>query len=171
MGRIGGHCNMTNMDEGALLFMAQALSLHTMVDVGCGPGGMVDFANAIGIVSVGIDGDPVVFPNILHNFDTGPLELPKFDLAWSVEFLEHIEEQYLDNVFSVFKQCRFVFCTHNPKPGPWHFNCQPNEYWIDVFHGRGFRYNPDMTEVIKLHSTMDREFVQDTGSFFVNEQR
>jgi SAM-dependent methyltransferase len=171
MGRMGGHCNMTNMDEGVLRYLVGTLSVKTMVDVGCGPGGMVELANQLGVYAYGIDGDAGVHPDFLHNFEDGPLLVDKVDLAWSVEFLEHIEEQYLDNVFSVFKQSRFVFCTANPKPGPWHFNCQPFVYWVYQFRLRGFEFNSKMTEEIKASSTMNREFVEDTGMFFFNIAR
>ena len=169
MGRVGGHLHMTNVDRGALDYIIKVLPIKTMVDVGCGPGGMVQVAKEMGLDAYGIDGDETVSPDVLYDFDDGPLEIENVDLAWSIEFLEHIEEKYLDNVFSVFKKCKYVFCTHNEKPGPWHYNCRPNEYWLEVFDSYGFRYDAEMTGQIKLHSDMDREFVQDTGTFFENK--
>jgi len=168
MGRIGGHCNMTNIDRGALTCIAHVLPIKTMIDVGCGPGGQIPIAKKLGIDAYGIDGDANTHPAIFHNFNDGPLEVEHADLAWSIEFLEHIEEQYLCNVFSVFNKCKYIFCTHNEKPGPWHSNCKNNDYWLDVFKGYGFRYDAEMTDKIKFHSTMKREFVQETGTFFEN---
>jgi 2-polyprenyl-3-methyl-5-hydroxy-6-metoxy-1,4-benzoquinol methylase len=169
VGRLGGHFFETHIDRGTLGYLIQSLPIKTMIDVGCGPGGMVEVAREMGLKAVGVDGDPVLVPDIRHNFEHGPLSIEPTDLAWSVEFLEHVEEQYLDNVFSVFDKCKYVFCTHNPKPGPWHSNCQSNEYWIETFENRGFGYDPMMTLNIKQHSTMKREFVQKTGTFFINE--
>jgi hypothetical protein len=157
---------MTNMDEGALRYIVDTLSIKSMVDVGCGPGGMVVLAREIGLDAYGIDGDHSVRPDLFHNFDSGPLAVGLVDLAWSVEFLEHIEEQYLDNVFSVFDKCKYVFCTHNEKPGPWHFNCKPNDYWIEVFKKHGFTYDWFLTAEIKKHSTMEREFIQNSGQLY-----
>ena len=139
-----------------------------MIDVGCGPNWMVQIAELLGVDACGIDGDRSVNPNIVHNFDNGNVETSNFDLAWSVEFLEHIEEKYLDNVFDVFKRCKYVFCTHNPNSSSWHFNCQPNSYWLHVFKDYGFKFDSYTTEQIKLHSTMSREFVQNSGMFFMN---
>jgi len=160
---------MTNIDQGVFDYIQKLFDIDTMVDVGCGPGGMVYIAKCHGVHAVGVDGDSNVNADITHNFDDGPLDIGPFDLAWSVEFLEHIEEQYLVNVFSLFKNCKYVFCTHNPKPGPWHFNCQPNEYWIDVFTKNGFSYDRSISEQIKVHSTMQREFVKNSGEFYINE--
>lgn len=171
MGKVGGHQFMTNTDTGTLLFIKEKFGVTTMSDVGCGTGGMVLAAIYHGIYPIGIDGDPMVHPTVLHNFDDGPLNIPETDLGWSVEFLEHMEEKYLDNVFSVFEKCKYVFCTHNEHPGPWHFNCRDNSYWIDQFARRGFRYDPETTGGIKNHSTMLREFVKDTGQFFINDHR
>ena len=75
-----------------------------MLDVGCGPGGMIELAESVGISSWGIDGDPYVkrqTPVIIHDYTLGPVDasrLPRkqFDLAWSVEFLEHVEEKFID---------------------------------------------------------------------------
>jgi hypothetical protein len=171
MGRVGGHCNMTNMDEGALRFIVDTLSIKSMIDVGCGPRGMVCHARAIGLEAYGIDGDKSVKPDIFHNFDDGPIQIGFYDLAWSIEFLEHIEEKYLDNVFSVFDKCRYVFCTHNEKPGPWHFNCKSNDYWIGTFEKRGWVYDEEITDGIKKKSTMEREFVSDSAQFYSKKQR
>lgn len=162
---------MTNTDVGSLLFIQKKFFVKTMVDVGCGTGGMLMAALYHGIRAIGIDGDPMLRPSILHNFDDGPLSIPETDLGWSVEFLEHIEEKYLNNVFSVLSKCKYVVCTHNEHPGPWHFNCRENAYWTDQFTRRGFRYDPETTAGIKQHSTMLREFIHDTGQFFINEHR
>ncbi|GAH17923.1 unnamed protein product [marine sediment metagenome] len=85
MSRLGGHCFMTNMDKGALDYLVNEFGIKTMVDVGCGPGEMVEYARSLGIVAHGIDGDSSISPDCLHNFDDGPLVIPLVDLAWSIE--------------------------------------------------------------------------------------
>lgn len=162
---------MTNIDTGALDYLVSAFGFTSMIDVGCGPGMMVYLARKAGLKAYGIDGDPTVHPDVHHNFDHGPLAVEPADLAWSVEFLEHVDECFLDNVFSVFKQCKYVFCTANPRPGPWHSNCQPTSYWKQVFHDRGFSFDGESTKLIRGVSTMERDFVRDTGMFFWNTKQ
>lgn len=162
---------MTNIDTGALDYLVSAFGFTSMIDVGCGPGMMVYLARKAGLKAYGIDGDPTVHPDVHHNFDHGPLAVEPADLAWSVEFLEHVDECFLDNVFSVFKQCKYVFCTANPRPGPWHSNCQPTSYWKQVFHDRGFSFDGASTKLIRGVSTMERDFVLDTGMFFWNTKQ
>jgi len=171
MSLIGGHCNMTNLDAGVLNYLVSTFGIESMIDVGCGPGMMIYLARKAGLQAYGVDGDPTVHPDVLHNFDHGPLVVELADLAWSVEFLEHVDECFLDNVFSVLEKCRYVFCTANPKPGPWHSNCQPIRYWKQVFHDRGFWFDTAATTFIRRVSTMERDFVRDTGMFFWNTKR
>lgn len=170
--RLGGHLNITHLDKGALCFVVGKYNISTAYDVGCGPGGMLDVMKSIGIRCIGIDGDSNVNKSgiIVHDFYKGPLELDKVDLGWSVEFLEHVHEKYLSNVFSVFKKCKYVVCTAAPpgKSGHHHVNCRTVEYWIDVFYSYGFVFYGDMTNSIRYRSSMDREFMRNTGMFFVN---
>ena len=167
---LGGHLGVTNMDVGALQYLVDTFAIKTMIDVGCGPGGMVKAARELGLIAYGLDGDIWCNANIVHDFTKGPFEIERMDLAWSVEFLEHVEERYMSNIFSVLNKCKYVFCTHNPKPGLWHSNCMPNEYWIDVFENNDFEYDEEVTLQVKKKSTMVKSFVQDNGTFFRNQR-
>jgi hypothetical protein len=106
---------------------------------------------------------------IIHDFRMGPAPMAgDFDLAWSVEFLEHVEECYSHNYLSTFQQAKYLFCTPAPPktPGHHHVNCRPGEYWIQFFDRGGFTFCPEATEKLKAVSTMKREFVQRSGMFF-----
>jgi cyclopropane fatty-acyl-phospholipid synthase-like methyltransferase len=163
---IGGHEGITNLDEGALQHIIDVFDVKSMIDIGCGPGGMVKVAHQLGLRVVGVDGDETVNPDSLHDYEKAPLLVGEWDLAWCVEFLEHIREEYLPNVFSTFNSCRYVFCTANGNRGPYHSNCRSKDYWINQFREYGFIYDHAMTEELKEYSTMHREFVQKTGMFF-----
>lgn len=114
---LGGHFGHTHVDRGTLEWAVSKLKVRRMVDVGCGPGGMVRAALELGIDAIGIDGDPAAralsgLPEdrfILHDFTAGPPPgLGTFDLAWSVEFLEHVEQRHEAAYFSVFQCARLV---------------------------------------------------------------
>ena len=147
---LGGHMNKTHNDRGTLQFLINTFGIRTMLDIGCGPGGMIDLALARGVHAHGVDGDFTVKcePEELrlritfHDFTTGPAILPwgNFDLGWSVEFLEHVEEQYQDNYMQAFKKCQYVIATAAPPgyPGHHHVNCRDQEYWHEVFDRCGF---------------------------------
>ena len=180
MAHLGGHENKTWIDKGALSFLANHLEISSMLDIGCGPGGMKKIAKSLDIKWLGIDGDPNVKQDdvLIHDFTKGAVdELETFDLGWSIEFLEHVYEKYQSNYMNAFSKCKFIFCTAAPPGfgGVHHVNEQYINYWIKVFKKYGFKYNHEATNMVINHSTMDkhkktqRNFVQMTGMFFRNE--
>lgn len=179
---LGGHQGVTHVDRGALEFMQTLDEIKTMVDVGCGPGGQVELARSMGIDAIGIDGDPALPDSdwlIRHDFTMGTPEryLVKngdesamHDMAWSVEFLEHVDEKHLDGVFQVFARCRWVVMTAAPpgKGGHHHVNCRDWLYWLNQFEQYGLRMIAIDTIDIRESSTMKREFMREHGLVFMN---
>lgn len=174
---LGGHVNKTWIDSGSLQYMYDNYNIRTMIDVGCGPGGQVQEARKIGIRSIGFDGDYTVNPDVVVDFSKSGYETDQFwDMAWSVEFLEHVEEKYLPNCFTLFTKCKYVICTANTNPGPLHVNCRNTDYWISKFAEYGFDYSQEMLHQILKHSTMDKKrtttdqlsWLERTGMVYVN---
>jgi hypothetical protein len=174
---LGGHLNKTHNDRGVLTYCINQFKIKSFLDVGCGPGGMVALASMRGLESVGIDGDWEVPKEddtniVIHDFTNGPCLLTKaqFDLGWSVEFLEHVEEQYMPHYMAAFQRCQIVIATAAPPgyTGHHHVHCQTQEYWHNKFDEYGFTYDPVHTEIIRKESSMQKPFLQRTGMFYVN---
>jgi SAM-dependent methyltransferase len=171
---LGGHYNITHIDEVTLEYLINTFNVNTMYDVGCGPGGMVGLAMKKGLNVTGIDGDftlvfPVDFNIIIHDFTKNQLDLQPADLAWSCEFLEHVPEEYIDNYFSVFNVCKVVCCTFSTTlDGHNHVNVKNQEYWNNVFSDRGFFFDEEKSLHIRNISSMTRDFVRQTGSIYIN---
>ena len=170
---LGGHLNKTHIDQGALDFLIESFRPHLALDIGCGPFGMLPLFRAAGIVAKGIDGDPNVCSLskeiIQHDFTHGPIRLDtRFDLAWSVEFLEHVEAEFLPNIMSAFALCKVACVTAAPPghAGHHHVNCQPQSYWEEVFSGYGFDFLHQETDELRLRSTMAKGFMRRTGMIF-----
>jgi hypothetical protein len=171
---LGGHLNKTHIDEGTLDFIIKIYNIKSFLDVGCGPGGMVELAHQKGLNALGVDGDYTITrfdPDkfIIHDYTTGPLILENnYDLCWSCEFVEHVEEQYIDNYMQTIKNSTIVIITHAPPGhnGHHHVNCQYADYWINVFSKYGFDYDNEMTKTIGKISTMKKSFLQKNGLFF-----
>ena len=172
---LGGHGNKTHIDEGALVFLINKFKIKSFLDIGCGPLGMVELAKNKGLESFGIDGDSNIPDNqylLRHDFTQKEFSFGKnFDLAWSVEFLEHVHEKYISNYMNAFSCCQFAFITHAlpGKKGYHHVNCQSPEYWVDVFNKYGFIIDLETTNDVRKYSTMNREFVKNTGKFFIKK--
>ena len=107
----------------------------------------------------------------LHDYTKGYLNIQlTFDLCWCVEFLEHVDSLYADNYFDTFKKCKYVFCTFAPKGkgGYHHVNTQDEAYWKEKFDNFNFKYLEEDTKLIRLSSTITKNFIRDHGLFFKN---
>lgn len=171
---LGGHCFITHLDEGILNYAINSLKIKSMLDIGCGPGGMVELATKLGIDAYGIEGDYRLESNnkiILHDFVKGKYQHNRiYDLAYSCEFVEHVEEQFVENFMFSFQCCNYAIITFAPPgtPGIHHVNCQSKDYWIDIFTKFNFIFDSTITEEFRRASTMQRDFIRNNGLFFRN---
>jgi hypothetical protein len=77
-------------------------------------------------------------------------EVRDTDIVWSCEFVEHVEEKYVDNFLAVFgRATKAVLMTHATpgQAGHHHVNCQPADYWIERMQARGFFLEETLTEM------------------------
>lgn len=173
---LGGHQNETHVDEGALDFLVQKFNVKSYLDVGCGPGGMVELAHQKGLVSLGVDGDftldrPDSSRYVLHDYTTGPAPVEGiWDIGWSCEFLEHVAEQYMDNYMDTFRKCKRVVVTHAfpGQGGHHHVNEQDSNYWFQQFGRRGFLLDMVTTDQLRQASTMQQRYIRVSGLVFFN---
>lgn len=175
---LGGHFNVCHSDEATLNYMIGKFGIKSMYDVGCGLGCMVKLGKSKGLDAVGIDGDFTInYPEnitiIVTDFTKVALSCHPKDMAWSCEFLEHIEERFMDNYFSVFRQTKVVVCTFCDIQGVGHHhvNVKNQQYWDDEFKKRGFTKDQESTNDIRKISSMKRDFVRNTGTVYLNLQR
>lgn len=176
---LGGHQGVSHVDEGTLDFLIEKLEIKSMIDIGQGPGAMVQLARQRGLEAVGIDGDPNVNADIHHDFSTAPYHYEKeVDLAWSVEFLEHVDAEYIPNFMATFQSAKYIFCTGAKpgEPGHHHVNCQPAIYWVEQFAKYGYVFDIGATLIIRnqvttmnLDRPLKKQFVKRNGLFFVRE--
>jgi SAM-dependent methyltransferase len=177
---LGGHQNKTHLDVGTLEFFKSTFNIKSMLDIGCGPGGMVNLAQEMDLYAIGVDGDFTINRSpaesfILHDFTLGPAPInEEFDLAWSCEFVEHVHEEYVPMYMPAFQQAKYVTMTYSQDPnGYHHVNLKPAEYWIKTFGDYGLEFNSDLTAQVKQATTMNlkkkkKAWVLNSGLCFVN---
>lgn len=177
---LGGHGGLTHLDEGALSWF-KSLGFSSFLDIGCGPGGMVELAESMEFKVLGIDGDYTLnrYNNdrfIIHDFTKGSIQLDEtFDVGWSVEFVEHVEEKYIPNYITAMQKCKNLVMTHalEGQSGYHHVNCQNPPYWINKMSEYGFKLDEDKTKILRSVSTMGKKkkhkFLEKTGMYFLNE--
>lgn len=172
---LGGHFGNVNKDPAVLRYLVERYDIRSMLDVGCGPGGMLDEAVALGVIAIGIDGDPFVCEQdrriVCHDFTQGPWAAAPYGLIWCTEFVEHVEEVYLGNVLTTFSTGRVLYLTAAPPgfPGHHHVNCQPESYWINLLAQRDWTKDEEATQWVRDNG--DHVFSQRQGLVFVRNAR
>ncbi len=141
--------------------LAKALSINSVVDLGCATGHWVAAFLRCGVDARGIEGasaaarylvcpaDRVIFADLRQ-----PLAEParKVDFLLSIEVAEHIEEKYVDIFLAnmVRYNPRIIFMTGAPpgQGGHFHVNEQPHAYWIDRLKERGYKYDQSLKDMV-----------------------
>jgi|694.fasta_scaffold04533_19 SAM-dependent methyltransferase len=146
-------------------YLIDKFQIKSILDVGCGMGISTKFFYDNGCSVQGIEGHPYCIENSKikqfikhHDYCDGESNINKtFDLCWSCEFVEHVEEKYADNFIKDFCKAKLIFITHaTPGQGGWnHVNCQPASYWIDKFKNFNLEYDPVLTEETKKIADQD----------------
>jgi SAM-dependent methyltransferase len=150
--------------------------VRSVLDVGCGEGQALDHFAELGCRVIGVDGVEQEGGVILcHDYTQGPLTIQEeFDLAWSCEFVEHVEEAYVACFLATFRAARAVLMTHAEpgQPGHHHVNCQPAEYWKGAMAAAGFRYDEEFTREARGRAALNRNPINHfarAGLVFVSE--
>ena len=170
---LGGGERRCWIDEGNLDNAIETLGIKSMIDIGCGLACQVEAARERGLRAIGVEGDPRCLKDDLQiqfDFSKGKFSInEEFDLAWSVEFLEHVYEEFIPNYMPAFQAAKYVICTHAPpgKKGYHHVNCNTKEYWIDIFDQYVFDYDEEGTNMIKKSTTMGKAFIRKYGLMFI----
>ena len=89
---------------------------------------------------------------LLHDLTRTQLYAPA-TLAWSCEFVEHVEQKYVPDYMHTFKSCLTVAMTYAApgQAGHHHVNCQPADHWIGAFAAIGLAFDePTTTRLRKL---------------------
>jgi SAM-dependent methyltransferase len=145
--------------------VVREFQIQSVLDIGCGEGHSAKFFHDLGCEALGIDGcrqaieDSVIPGHVIrHDFCDSPF-MPerKYDLIWSCEFLEHVDEEHLPNILATFAHAgKMILLTHafperrarlrqRRERGHHHVNCQPSSYWIRHIEALGFECRVDHT--------------------------
>jgi hypothetical protein len=144
-------------------YLIKKYAIKSMIDVGSGVGVNAKWFLDHGIDAYAVEGFPDYLRNsvlpegrmISHDYTTGPYIPDRtFDLGWSSEFVEHVEQRFVDNFIETFKRCRYVCMTHaTPGQGGYHHvNEQLSAYWIEK-----------MADASYEHLSEDSAWMQATG--------
>jgi len=149
------HGGNTNTDRASLVYARDHWDCKTMLDIGCGTGGQVFVAQEEGYEAYGVDGTSELprannFQKVNYRKGISTFDID-FDLGWSVEFVEHVEESCIPIFMKEFQKCKRVILTAAPPfwGGKNHVNEQTEFYWIDIFENYGFELDKENTKKIR----------------------
>ena len=93
-----------------------------------------------------------------------------FDLGWTAEFVEHVEERFVPNWMQALQRCRYVCMTHatEGQGGDHHVLERSSDYWIAKFAEYGFAHVPEETARLRATSKGER-WGRKTLTFFRNK--
>lgn len=143
-------------------WIVENLKPGRVIDVGCGPGHLMEALHQRGVEVFGVDISTAALGIVAkrglkaERFDLTqkdrPLPGAPYDLVISCEVAEHLEEQHARNFVRLLTEAgsRIYMTAAEPTTGGgvglYHFNEQPNSYWIALLAERGFRYETELTE-------------------------
>lgn len=131
----------------------------SLLDVGCGQGVQIGYCRHRQIQAIGVDiSVPKDEPgwNLVHCDLRAPLDMGiAFDWVLCWEVAEHLPPEAAETLCDtlarhVLKPSGRLFFTaaHPHQRGEGHINCQPQQYWRDLFSARGLDYQARETEVL-----------------------
>ena len=142
-------------------YMIETLGVKSFLDVGCGRGISTSWFATHGATRVMcVEGShdavtQTLLPDpetqlVEHDYSRGPWwPLQTYDVAWSVEFLEHVNVQFHYNYVTTFRKAALLFVTSARSAGWHHVEVHHDDWWIRKYESYGFRYDPDLTAKAK----------------------
>lgn len=144
-----------------------ALSVRSVLDVGCGAGAWLAAYERLGVTdTLGVDGDYVDRSvlmvslsrfrptNITHGFDLGR----RFDLVQCLEVAEHVSSERSNTLVDNIVRHGPVVLFSAAAPGQGgedHVNEQPYEFWRDLFAARDYRLFDFVRPLVKERGAIE----------------
>lgn len=120
----------------------EMLHPDTVIDIGSGTGGWASVACDLGAVIRAVDNeapeDLACVPLARHDLEAG-YDCAGWDLAICLEVAEHLSKEAGPRLVAGLAGAKAVlFSAATPgQPGIGHINCQPHEYWHELFAQHG----------------------------------
>jgi SAM-dependent methyltransferase len=173
---VGGFTERDEMGLSTNLFnyMMGPLTVKSIVDVGCGKGvstkEFLDRGARVLCVEGSHDGvQQSLLPSDLiveHDFARGPWWPEEtFDVAWSVEFLEHVGRPYMLNYMPIFKKSALIFVTSSGFGGWHHVEVHAHWWWRARFEAQGFIFSQELTDLARKFASDGFHIDKSLGEF------
>jgi len=160
LGGFNGNIDAGGLSPALFRHMIEDLGVHSFLDIGCGRGFSTSWFSMHGADVLCVEGshdavEKSVLPDpsnqvVEHDFSRGPWWPEKtYDVAWSVEFLEHVNVQYHYNYVTALRKAALIFVTSSSGAGWHHVEVHKSDWWIQKYESYGFKYDDKLTQRVK----------------------
>lgn len=177
---LGGFSEMDpgGISPGLFKHMIQEIGVHSFLDIGCGRGFSTSWFAFHGVDVMCAEGshdaiERTILPDpqnqlVEHDFSRGPWWPENtYDVAWSVEFLEHVNVQFHYNYIQAFRKAALIFVTSSVGNGWHHVEVHKKEWWIQKYESYGFRYSPELSEQVhQVAKQTKKDYTAPNGQFY-----
>lgn len=154
-------------------YMIDRFAVQSVLDLGSGTGYAADWFDKSGVKTLAVEGfhENVInskYPSFLLDLEKG-FVTTRVDLCHCQEVVEHIKEEYKENLMKTMICGEVVLMTHAVpgQSGHHHVNLQPAEYWINEFKAYGYHLLSEDTDRIRKLAKLDGAiFLMNTGMIF-----
>jgi len=93
-----------------------------------------------------------------HDFSRGPWWPSRtVDVAWCVEFTEHVGRNFMQNYHTAFRKAAIIFVTHSHWGGWHHVEVHGHDWWQVKMEAAGFVYSGILTNEMKAEAQKDNQ--------------
>ncbi len=143
-------------------YVIDRFCIESVLDLGSGIGNAANYFFRKGLKTVAVEGlaenaKAALYPTICHDLSKGPV-VTSVDLVHCQEVVEHISEEYLDNLLASLACGRVILMTHAVpgQDGHHHVNLKPMDYWVQHITARG--YNVLHEDTIRVRAIAQSEW-------------
>ncbi len=143
--------------------LIEAFRPQKVIDVGCGSGAFIAKLNQLGVSAVGLEYSEkgieicrgkglTVYAYNLESDLPLPLQEREFSMACSFEVAEHLPSALADRFVEILCSLSdkiVITAATVGQGGLDHVNEQPHSYWIEKFDQRYYRYNNELSLILR----------------------
>jgi len=146
------------------------LNIKKIIDLGCGRGFSTKYFLDRGAEVLCVEGSHDAVQNSLlpkelvveHDFTRGPWwpATTSWDAVWCVEFVEHIQRQFIKNYVPIFKRAALIFVTFGTNGGHHHVEVRDEWWWKSRFTAQGLDFSEDLTQRVRRFAKADNHLLK-----------
>jgi len=124
----------------------------TILDLGCGNGTYSTYFKEVGRNAWAVDGFGKIGVDQVQDL-TSKFDYFEYANVFCLEVFEHIPKElegaFVDNIVNNCFGKLIISVAHEGQQGLGHVNCRPDWYVKELFEGKGFKFEKELTESIR----------------------